>query len=110
MTDPIALPVKRLPKQTLHHVWAPKLNRTVVLAGLDQLHLWVMLEANPEVSRYCERPTWPDENETSLNPDFWALREGSAVWLTLDDTPQCDPNAVPPLCQYDMLHLAPRNQ
>lgn len=97
MTDPISLPVKRLPKQTLHHVWAPKLNRTVVLAGRDQLHLWVMLEANPEISRYCERPTWPDENETSLNPDFWALREGSAVWLTLGDTPQCDPNAVPPL-------------
>jgi hypothetical protein len=97
MTDPIALPVKRLPKQTLHHVWAPKLNRTVVLAGRDQLHLWVMLEANPEISQYCERPTWPDENETSPNPDFWALRAGSEVWLTLDDTPQCDPNAVPPL-------------
>ena len=29
MTDPIARPVKRLPKQTLHHVWAPKLNRTI---------------------------------------------------------------------------------
>lgn len=42
MTDPITLPVKRFPKQTLHHVWAPKLNRTVVLVGRDQLHLWVM--------------------------------------------------------------------
>ena len=39
MTDPIALPVNRLPKQTVHQVWAPKLNRTVVLAGRDQLHL-----------------------------------------------------------------------
>lgn len=95
MTSPIALPVKRLPKQTLHHVWAPKLNRTVVLAGRDQLHLWVMLEAHPAVSRYCERPTWPDENETSPNPDFWALRDGSAVWLALGDVPQIDPNAAP---------------
>lgn len=95
MTDPIALPVKRLPKQTLHHVWAPKLNRTVVLAGRDQLHLWVMLEAHPEISRYCERPTWPDENEASPEPDFWALRNGSAVWLALGETPQCDPNAAP---------------
>lgn len=97
MTDPIALPVRRLPKQTLHHVWAPKLNRTVVLAGRDQLHLWVMLEAHPEISRYCERPSWPEENETSPNPDFWALRDGSAVWLALGDIPQCDPNAAPPL-------------
>lgn len=95
MTDPIALPVKRLPKQTLHHAWAPKLNRTVVLAGRDQLRLWVMLEAHPEISRYCERPTWPDENEASPEPDFWALRNGSAVWLALGDAPQCDPNAAP---------------
>ena len=95
MTDPFARPVKRLPKQTLHHVWAPKLNRTVVLAGRDQLHLWVMLEAHPAISRYCERPTWPDENEASPEPDFWVLRDGSAIWLALGDTPQCDPNAPP---------------
>ena len=97
MTDPIALPVKRLPKQTLHHVWAPKLSRTVVLAGRDQLHLWVMLEAHPAVSRYCERPTWPDENEASLEPDFWALRDGRAVWLALGDAPQGDPTVAPQL-------------
>lgn len=97
MTDPIAMPVKRLPKQTLHHVWAPKLNRSVVLAGRDQLHLWVMLEAHPAISRYCERPNWPDENESSPNPDFWALREGSAVWLALGDAAQSDPNVAPPL-------------
>lgn len=95
MADPIALPVKRLPKQTLHHVWAPKLNRTVVLAGRDQLHIWVMLEAHPAVTRYCERPTWPDEIATSPEPDFWALRDGSAVWLALRDAPHSDPDLTP---------------
>lgn len=113
MTDPIALPVKRLPKQTLHHVWAPKLNHTVVLAGRDQLHLWVMLEAHPEIARYCERPTWPDENKTSPNPDFWALRNGSAVWLALGDAPQCDPNAepaLPSLPSIDWIHADALNQ
>jgi hypothetical protein len=113
MTDPIALPVKRLPKQTLHHVWAPKLSRTVVLAGRDQLHLWVMLEAHPAVSRYCERPTWPDENETSPNPDFWALRDGRAVWLALGDAPQIDPNSapvLPTLPSIDWIHADALNQ
>ena len=97
MTDPIALPVKRLPKQTMHHVWAPKLNRPVVLVGRDQLHLWVMLEAHPQISRYCERPAWPDEIETSAEPDFWALRNGRAVWLALSDAAQWDPDNVPQL-------------
>lgn len=113
MTDPIALPVKRLPKQTLHHVWAPKLSRTVVLAGRDQLHLWVMLEAHPAVSRYCERPTWPDENETSPEPDFWALRDGRAVWLALGDAPQIDPNSapvLPTLPSIDWIHVDALNQ
>ena len=42
-----------------------------------------------------ERPTWPDENETSPQPDFWAVRDGSAVWLAISSDAQCDPNAVP---------------
>ena len=96
MADPIALPVNRSPKQTLHHVWAPKLNRTVVLAGRDELHLWVMLEAHPEVTRYCERPTWPDETEASPEPDFWALRNGHEVWLKLHECARSDA-AVSPL-------------
>ncbi|MBC7377397.1 MAG: hypothetical protein H7346_08185, partial [Burkholderiaceae bacterium] len=54
--------------------------------------------------RYCERPTWPDETETSPNPDFWAIRDGSEIWLALGDAPQCDPNAasvLPPLPSID---------
>ena len=31
MSDPTPLPMRRLPKQPLHHVWAPKLARPVVL-------------------------------------------------------------------------------
>lgn len=85
MADLIALPVKRFPKQTLHHVWASKLNRVAVLAGHDQLHLSVMLEANAEVTRYCERTTWPDETEAPPEPDFGALRSDQAVWLALRD-------------------------
>jgi hypothetical protein len=93
VADPVAQPVKRLPKQTLHHAWAPKLNRTIVLAGRDQLHLWVMLEAHPAVTRYCERPSWPDETEPYPVPDFWALRDGTPVWLALLEPPQ--PQADP---------------
>ena len=49
MVEPVALPVQRSPKQTLHHVWAPKLCRIVMLTGQDQLHLWAMLVEESKV-------------------------------------------------------------
>ena len=55
-----------------------------------------MLEAHPAVSRYCERPTWPDETEAAPEPDFWALRGGAAVWLALGDAPHCEPSVARP--------------
>ena len=85
--EPAALPLRRLPRQTLHHAWAPKLGRTIVLSGAGQLRLWAMLEAHPGVTRYCERPSWPDDEEPSLCPDFWALRDGTPVWLALAEAP-----------------------
>ena len=84
MADPVARPVARSPGQTLHHVWAPKLNRTVMLTGREQLHLWVMLEAHPGVTRYCERPASADPDIRCPVADFWALRDGSHVWLRLE--------------------------
>jgi hypothetical protein len=33
MTDPIPLPVRRLPNQTLHHVWAPKFHRPIAFSS-----------------------------------------------------------------------------
>jgi hypothetical protein len=86
--EPTALPVQRSPKQTLYHAWAPKLGRTIVFAGRDQLHLWVMLEAHPEVTRYCERPIWPADSEPPCPAaDFWALRDGKPMWLAVQETP-----------------------
>lgn len=83
LTEPSALPVQRHPRQTLHHVWAPKLGRTLMLTGRDQLHLWVMLEAHPGVTRYCERPSAHDASGPGPAADFWALRDGTPVWLRL---------------------------
>ena len=85
MFEPVALPLHRLPKQTLHHVWAPKLGRPVLLTSQGQLHLWAMLEANPAVTRYCERPSWPAECGPQPSLDFWALRDGQPVWLTSEN-------------------------
>ncbi len=83
MVEPVALPVQRSPRQTLHHVWAPKLRRIIMLTGQAQLHLWAMLEAHPGVTQYCERPASPDVAQTLPIADFWAIRDGSPSWLRL---------------------------
>ena len=84
MSRPEPLPVSRLPKQTLHHVWSPKLQRPVVLTSRGQVRLWVMLEANPTVATYCERPGLGSDHH-GLSADFWVLRDGRPQWLTLGE-------------------------
>ena len=83
MIEPSPLALNRLPRQTLHHAWAPKLGRVIMLNSTAQLGLWALLEAHPGVTRYCERPSWPGDEEPSPAPDFWALRDGKPVWLAL---------------------------
>lgn len=75
--------LERLPRQTLHHAWAPKLGRVIMLNSTAQLGLWALLEAHPGVTRYCERPSWPGDEEPVPSPDFWVLRDGKPVWLAL---------------------------
>ena len=87
MVEPVALPIQRSPRQTLHHVWAPKLRRIVMLTGQAQLHLWAMLEAHPGVTQYCERPASPDAAQAQPIADFWAIRDGSPTWLRLAQAP-----------------------
>jgi hypothetical protein len=44
-----------------------------------------MLEANPSVNRYCERPSWPAECGPRPALDFWVLREHQPVWLASEE-------------------------
>lgn len=85
MREPVPLPVQRLPKQTLHHAWAPKLRRPVMFVSATQVRLWIMLEANPGVTNYCERPALSVEPVTEPIADFWVMRDGAEQWLIVDD-------------------------
>jgi hypothetical protein len=83
LNEPVPLELERLPRQTLHHAWAPKLGRLIVLSSVGQLWLWALLEAHPGVTRYCERPGLPGHEADGPCADFWALRDGQLVWLAL---------------------------
>ncbi|WP_133665274.1 hypothetical protein [Paraburkholderia sp. BL10I2N1] len=86
MNSPVPLPVRRLPRQTLHHAWAPKLQRPILFSSAMQLRLWIMLEANPGVTSYCERPALSVEGVTEPLADFWVMRDGREQWLSIDDS------------------------
>lgn len=93
MCEPVSAPVRRLRGQTLSHVWSPKCGRTLILTSASQVRLWVMLEANPQVSRICERPirlASPEPHSSEQHADFWTVRSGVATWLLIGDD-KCDP-------------------
>jgi hypothetical protein len=53
MINPVPMPVQRLPKQTLHHAWAPKLGHPVMFTPVSQVHLWVMSASAPKARIAC---------------------------------------------------------
>ncbi|WP_175972114.1 hypothetical protein [Burkholderia sp. BCC0322] len=44
-----------------------------------------MLEANPGVTTYCERPALSVEAASEPLADFWVMRDGTEQWLSVDD-------------------------
>jgi hypothetical protein len=82
-----AVPYSRHPTGRRIEVFSPKISRRVCLNGYDALRVWVTLEANPLVTRFCERPAYLDplENKPS-SPciDFWVQLRGQTdgeLWL-----------------------------
>ena len=39
-------------------VFSPKLARRLSLGGYDAYRTWLVIEANPRIKAFCERPTW----------------------------------------------------
>ncbi|MFZ4538213.1 hypothetical protein [Propionivibrio sp.] len=52
-------------------LWAPKLKRRITLFDPFHVRLWTLLESNPRVSAYCERPTYWRHGERRQLIDFW---------------------------------------
>ena len=41
-------------------VFSPKMARRLNLSGYDAYRTWLMIEANPRIITFCERPTYVD--------------------------------------------------
>ena len=66
-----------------YDVFAPKLNRPLTLFGRAALDAWTILESDPEVQSYCERPLAIPDTKPKRIVDFWVEKKVSAEFLFL---------------------------
>jgi hypothetical protein len=73
----------------LHHyqAWSPKLRRRISLFARPSLSLWILLEANPDVEQFCERPGHILIDGERRLADFWIKRTAQSEYLVLPDIP-----------------------
>lgn len=67
-SKPLALPGATARRRLVS--FSPKLDRRVVLANYLQRKVWLILEANPDIASFCERPAFVDGTRGSMI-DFW---------------------------------------
>jgi hypothetical protein len=68
-----AVQVKRRPWQRRIEVFSQKLWRRLTLFSRDAQDAWILLEADPHVHSFCERPAYVEGNAGRVL-DFWVDR------------------------------------
>ena len=69
-------------KSHRYDVFAPKIRRMLTLYGRDPLNAWTLLEADPEVESYCERPIAITDTKPKQIVDFWVKSKGrEELWF-----------------------------
>lgn len=65
-------------------VYGPKAGRTLTLFGKTSLRSWILLESDPSIVTYCERPILIENAKPKRVADFWVQRKsGEEIWLLL---------------------------
>ncbi len=71
----------RRPHQHRYQAWAPKLCRCIVLTSWPAMQYWVMLESQPHVRKYCERPATAIIDGKERVIDFWTQLDNQEQWI-----------------------------
>lgn len=80
-----------------YDVFAPKLRRSVTLFGTEALTAWTVLESDPSIISYCERPLVVPKTTPKRVVDFWVkTKDASQFWLLLRPS-EMDENETPDL-------------
>ncbi|MBR7745225.1 hypothetical protein [Undibacterium baiyunense] len=74
-------------KSHRYDVFGPKVRRMLTLFGSYQIDTWLLLESNPLVLSYCERPVVIHDAKPKLTVDFSvSYAERDELWLIDRDT------------------------
>jgi hypothetical protein len=80
-----AVESKRRSGQRRIEVFSPKIKRRLTLFSRDSHDAWLLLEADPKVQTFCERPAYV-EGDSGRILDFWVDRGGhSSFWTFSGD-------------------------
>jgi hypothetical protein len=70
--------------------YSPKLKRRVTLTSRAAFEAWLLLESDPHVVTFCERPILIKTVDGSKLADFWARYQSHEAFLVLSDDPQAE--------------------
>ena len=69
-------------KSHRYDLFGPKIQRMLTLYSLAQVDTWLLLESDPLVQSYCERPVIVPDTKPKIVIDFWAGFAGrDELWL-----------------------------
>ena len=77
-----AVETKRRPEQRRIEVFSPKIKRRLTLFSWDSHDAWLLLEADPTVQAFCERPAYV-EGGAGRVLDFWVDHGGHSKFWAL---------------------------
>jgi hypothetical protein len=85
-------------KSHRYDVFGPKIRRQLFLFGRDAVNAWTLLESDPAVDAYCERPIAIPETKPKRVVDFWVRSNGcDELWFLLRSDECDEPNQDPPV-------------
>ena len=85
--------MKRRPWQRRIEVFSPKLMRRISLYSRDAHDAWLLLESNPRVESFCERPAYL-KGEAGRILDFW-IRENRKETFWIIEPARVDSEPLP---------------
>jgi hypothetical protein len=101
-----AVESKRRPGQRRIEVFSPKIKRRLTLFSRDSHDAWLLLEADPTVQRFCERPAYV-EGDAGRVLDFWVDQSGhSSFWILSGE--EAESESLPKTAHGVTLRIMPR--
>jgi len=83
ISEPVALARPRGARRL--EAFSPKLSRRMIFFRRMQMDQWILLEADPAVITFCERPGYVVVEDERRLADFWVRFSGRQELVILDD-------------------------